>query len=148
MNRCIKDQKLSKKYSTLFKNITGKEITPADRLPKSAKVPLTFQNRVAFFLDYIRKASAISHLILFWLSCLVPVVFLLTWLSNHLSEMRRVHKIEYLCGFIFIVSPPHILYDILDILINFQNLCGGLRQISGILHVLRSPPPIKLSVTI
>jgi hypothetical protein len=61
--------------------------------------------------------------------------------------MRRVHKIKYPCVFIFIVSP-HILYDILDILINFQKLCSGLRQISGILHVLRSPPPIKLTATI
>jgi len=42
----------------LFKNIAGKEITPVDSLPKSAKVP--FQNRVAFIVHYIRKTSVIS----------------------------------------------------------------------------------------
>jgi len=67
----------------LFKNIAGKEITPVDSLPKSAKVP--FQNRIAFLVHYIRKISAISDLSRFWLSCLVPVVFLLIWLSNRLS---------------------------------------------------------------
>jgi hypothetical protein len=47
------------KYTELFKNIAGEEITPVDSLPKSAKVP--FQNRIAFIVHYIRKTSAISH---------------------------------------------------------------------------------------
>ena len=49
------------KYTELFKNIAGKEITPVDSLTKSTKVP--FQNRVAFIVHYIRKTS--PYLILF-----------------------------------------------------------------------------------
>jgi hypothetical protein len=41
---------LWKQYTEFFKNIVGKEITPVDSLPKSAKVP--FQNRVAFIVHY------------------------------------------------------------------------------------------------
>ena len=45
-------------HTELYKNIAGKEISPVDSLPKSAKVP--FQNRVAFIVHYIRKTSTIS----------------------------------------------------------------------------------------
>ena len=51
-------KQLYEKHTELFKNITGKETTPVDSLPKSAKVP--FQNHVAFIVHYIRKISAIS----------------------------------------------------------------------------------------